>query len=343
MTPIIKIKLFHLLLLILPTHPYLSTQLPLDKSLDLEVKKSILKPKTANLASVLETPHSCSLSILHPLEDNRRLTINSILKLKSTLFLNNCYAQSELFTYAEHLRRKIHALADFVMTDLGFPVEHEEYSVVSSLKGHDFQEFVRKIHQKIHTRNLSYVGQLSDMTRGRLNFPNLSFARVSLARTTTLAHHFGFKVVSTTQPKRPLTLEDGTIGYGYPRYRLVLLDQLTNFKCELQFGTQAISDFFDKNHIPISSSDLKKLTKLNLMPNLHDIEYKFFRMFPLLFPNDIQTISKINSFRKKIDIFSAKIGSKGFFVPNYKKTRQKLLREAGLLLREILDKTEVSS
>ena len=229
-------------------------------------------------------------------------------------------------------------MGDVIKTVRGKDAKFSDGEMVAIIKRDDSIGFINGVLEKVNRRNFSTVGLMGDIARGRLNLRNQAEVSKFVRSISTQAEGKGF-IVDVDTPRQELTLDDGSIGYAYPRYHIEVADPQTGMKMEWQVGTSTTTEVFETKGIPINNKELDSFMKENgVNGDLHDIGYDIF--LPLMndkSPGVQKMVSDlgISEYYDRVNRFIAKSANEGI-TPNFKTDLAKLHQDAGKILDGII-------
>jgi len=135
---------------------------------------------------------------------------------------------------------------------------------VSTIKRSDLGKFVEEVRIKCTREGYATVGDMGDMSRGRINFQNAGDAAKAKDQ---LLEMFGDKVVKVKGPRG-----------AYPRWHVVLQHE-TGLLYEVQLGSHATTSFLEKITVQLPEAFMKAMGKGKPDIDFHDVMYKGLMKF----------------------------------------------------------------
>ena len=246
-------------------------------------------------------------------------TIREILQMSPDEFQGRPDAQQMLFDGAGLATRRFASVGAGAIRAAG-----ARGSAISVRKRDTLDGFVAGVLEKCRRKGYGRIGEMPDIVRGRFN---LASERDVDSVVRLLQSNFGgFVAREVTAPRReniqltdPIgdAPADGFVGWGYPRFHVLVTDPVTGLVHEWQVGTTAVTRVFEQEGIDLPSG-------VTLPPggrrDLHDIEYDIFQ--PMYsrhdrWPptgesyHDIAIRYGVPAFSRSVDLLAAEAGRRG--------------------------------
>jgi hypothetical protein len=241
--------------------------------------------------------------------------------------------QEDIFAKAISLRDRQQALGDKILAD----AKITDGKVKAVLKRNTVEEFVSAVVTKCLKYEWTSISQMDDMVRGRFDlasWEDVEAVKDALKTQTEFPLH-----KPVTDPRRRVTVDGKDIGFGYPRYHIILEDPATGLTYEWQVGTEVTTKIFENTGIELHGLELKP----GMKANIHDIEYVIFKGIYDLGEKGNQEMKElaertgVKAFRDKFDIFAAESGSMGNKLPNWQERLKEMHAEASEVLKKLIN------
>lgn len=268
------------------------------------------------------------------LEIQSRLYIHGSkpLQLSANQLGKNYYFQELLFLKANTCLLDMEALFSLLSPAL--------YSKTKTLlKGKTPETLMEAIRLKFFRKGYSYVGEMRDIARGRIDIDSHEQMNKVIQEIMSLCKIFGFRIQEQCAQRHPILDENGVEipdMYSYSRIHLIINVRDQIFEC--QVGLSGVSTFFETKGILIPPEITLKPSTKN---DLHDIGYKLFRYIlhkAKKCPEHASILKAIN-IQEFMDRMSKAVAEVDFYGKKDDEVREilkTLHKDAGILLFKII-------